>query len=230
MPASGRRKPLHRELIVATATDLAERSGLDAVTLRAVAGLLRVSPMALYRHVATYDELIDLVIEELIAREPSARVRWPEGWRERIRIVAGQIRSSVMRHPTILAVAQRRSVVNSMALDHMERLFEALTADGFTLEEAVDIYSNLVAFVLGFVALEHGREQARLSAHRTVHEQRGATLDGFVQAAAKHPLVRAAAVHLAKLTDPEHFTNGVERFIAGIHRGGRSQPGPPGAE
>src|SRR5689334_25160820 len=94
-----RRKPLSRELIVGAAADLAQRSGLDAVTLRAVAREVRVSPMALYRHVATYDQLLDLVIEELIAREPSATVRWPEGWPERIRLVAEQIRSSVMRHP-----------------------------------------------------------------------------------------------------------------------------------
>ena len=46
---------------------LASEKGLTAVTMRAVAGRLGVSPMALYRHVGDKQGLLDGLVERLMA-------------------------------------------------------------------------------------------------------------------------------------------------------------------
>ena len=75
---TGRPARLSRSSIVSTAIDLADRSGLDAVTMRAVAAELDSVAAALYRHVHGRDELIDLIRDEVLAerREVKATGQW----------------------------------------------------------------------------------------------------------------------------------------------------------
>src|SRR5699024_11736084 len=63
----------------------ADRSGLEAVTMRAVAAELDGVAAALYRHVRGRDELIDLIRDEVLAerRERSEERRVGEEGRER---------------------------------------------------------------------------------------------------------------------------------------------------
>ena len=65
-PAEKRERPT-REAIVATATGLADTHGLDAVSVRKVAAALNTRPMDLYRYFTRKDELIDLMVDEVIA-------------------------------------------------------------------------------------------------------------------------------------------------------------------
>src|SRR5450756_185715 len=57
--------PLNREIIVQTALAVADVEGLDAVTLRKVAGQLRTGPMRLYGYLSTKEELLDLMVDAL---------------------------------------------------------------------------------------------------------------------------------------------------------------------
>ena len=68
----GRPARLSRSSIVRTAIDLADHSGLDAVTMRAVAAELDSVAAALYRHVQGRDELIDLIRDEVLVERPEA--------------------------------------------------------------------------------------------------------------------------------------------------------------
>ncbi|HCB57252.1 MAG TPA: hypothetical protein DEP82_04770, partial [Arthrobacter bacterium] len=53
------RPALSRQRVVHTAIQHADSAGLDALTMRQVAGMLQVAPMALYRHISNRDDLID---------------------------------------------------------------------------------------------------------------------------------------------------------------------------
>ena len=62
MPArapAARKERLNRDRVLRTAVDLADRGGIDALSMRHLAGELGVVPMALYKHVADKDELLD---------------------------------------------------------------------------------------------------------------------------------------------------------------------------
>ena len=75
--------PLSRDRIVATARDLADREGLDAVTLRRLAAELDVHVTSLYNHVATRDAIVDGIVELLIS-EANLPGR-PRNWEEWVR-------------------------------------------------------------------------------------------------------------------------------------------------
>jgi AcrR family transcriptional regulator len=76
--------------VVAAGARLAERAGVDAVGVRAVAGELGVTPMALYRHVGNSDALHRAVVETLVAGLPIAQAT--EDWRNDVRVWARSAR------------------------------------------------------------------------------------------------------------------------------------------
>jgi TetR/AcrR family tetracycline transcriptional repressor len=74
-----RNVPLSREVIVSAALELAEREGLDRLTMRALASQLGVTPMAIYYHVPDKEALVDLVVDEVHKRQVPLELT-SEGW------------------------------------------------------------------------------------------------------------------------------------------------------
>jgi AcrR family transcriptional regulator len=63
-----RRKPLTRKRVLRAALALADRDGVESLTMRRLGGKLGVEAMALYKHVANKDDILD-GIAELVVRE-----------------------------------------------------------------------------------------------------------------------------------------------------------------
>ena len=95
----GRVAQISRTAVLATALRLADERGLAAVTMHAVARSLGVTPMALYRHVADKDALLDGLVELLLTEypRPVAEGRWDE----RLVALADGIRATARRHPAV---------------------------------------------------------------------------------------------------------------------------------
>jgi len=77
-PAAERREPLTRERVLATAVELADRGGAEALSMRKLGQELDVDPMALYRHVRNKDDLLDGVLAVVVGQmEPApAGLAW----------------------------------------------------------------------------------------------------------------------------------------------------------
>jgi AcrR family transcriptional regulator len=94
------RVTLTREIVSEAALALADAEGLDALTFRRLAGVLRVTPMALYNYVASKDELI-----EAIGARAFGEFAFPEdegsGWQEQLRALARAFRQLLIRHPSV---------------------------------------------------------------------------------------------------------------------------------
>src|ERR1700722_8902746 len=91
--------PLRRELVLDAALTVAERVGLERLSMRLVAGELGVSAMALYRHVKDKDDLLDGLVERLLGE-----IRLPDEslpWDTRLRALAGEVRVLARRHPEL---------------------------------------------------------------------------------------------------------------------------------
>jgi AcrR family transcriptional regulator len=71
--------PLTREAIVAASLELAERDGLERLSMRGLATELGVTPMAIYHHVPDKESLVDLVVAEVHERQVPL-VLTDEGW------------------------------------------------------------------------------------------------------------------------------------------------------
>jgi AcrR family transcriptional regulator len=80
----GRSVPLTREIIVAAALKIAERDGLEGLTMRALASELGVTPMATYYHVPDKVSLVNLVVDAVHERQEPLEIG-PDGWEESLR-------------------------------------------------------------------------------------------------------------------------------------------------
>lgn len=84
------------------AVGIADREGLSAVTMKAVAGKLGMSTMGLYRYVDSRDSLLEVMVESA-ATDPPARLADPGlGWREATRLWAHYFAEGIRLHPWTL--------------------------------------------------------------------------------------------------------------------------------
>ena len=58
--------PLNRDRVLAAAVELADEVGIEALSMRRLAQELGVVPMALYKHVANKEELLDGMVDAIV--------------------------------------------------------------------------------------------------------------------------------------------------------------------
>src|SRR5215211_6111081 len=71
------REPLTKERILRAAVALADEGGVESLSMRRIAQELDVVPMALYKHVANKDEMLDGMVDVVVGEiDPRPAVRW----------------------------------------------------------------------------------------------------------------------------------------------------------
>lgn len=145
---------LDREMVLAAAVELAERRGVDAISLRAVADRLEVTPMALYRHVGDKQALLDGMIERLLLELPLPDPAAP--WRDQLGVMATGLRATAGRHPGLFPLLLQRPAATTGALRVREAVYDALRASGVPEAMVPRTERILSTFLLGFAASEAG--------------------------------------------------------------------------
>lgn len=159
-----RSSPLRRADIVADAIGETELGRLDDLTMRGIADRLLVTPMALYAHVADKDEILDEVLDHVLAQLPDPTQR---NWRAWMSEFAEQLHQTLRDHPALLDRYLRRPVGVPAAITRMEAALAVLHDAGFSDDECVDVYAALHACTVGFSALEVTRQAATIAFGRT---------------------------------------------------------------
>lgn len=142
---------LVRDAVLRAGLDLADEGGLDAVTLRAVAERLDVTPMALYRHVAGKPDLLDGMADALYAElaVPQARSDW---WDE-LAALARSTRRVLLAHPAV-ATLFSRPLAGPHSLRLGEALLDTLQRAGFYPAEVEELHEQLTQMVFALVVPE----------------------------------------------------------------------------
>lgn len=130
--APGSREPLTRGRVIGAAIVIADEEGLSAVTMRRVAEALGVVPMALYKHVADKEDLVEGMVDALVDAFPTPPCEGRGQWRTALRDSAIGARAVVSRHPWARRAIETRSVRTPAVLAHMERTSQVLLRAGFT--------------------------------------------------------------------------------------------------
>jgi len=124
-----RRQLLAQGEIVTTAIGIADREGIEAVSMRRVGRELGVGAMTLYHHVADKDELIELmgdaISAEMLVPEP-----FPDGWRAAMGEIAHRTRDTFARHPWLIRTVGEYSQVTLNGLRHIEQSLRAVSELG----------------------------------------------------------------------------------------------------
>ena len=122
---TAQRRSLDRAAIVKAAISLADREGLDAVSIRRIAGALEARPMTLYRHVPSKGDLLDLMFDEL-AGEALLADSLPKRWREALTAIAARTRDIGLAHPWSLQLLGQRAQVGPNTLAVLDEWLRAV--------------------------------------------------------------------------------------------------------
>jgi AcrR family transcriptional regulator len=148
----GRPARIDRDQVLAEALALADAEGLEALTMARVAQCVGVTPMALYRHVGNKAELLDGVVELLLTEFPLPPEELP--WPERLTLLAGSIRASAWRHPSVFPLLLQRPAATPEALRTRKAVYRALGDAGVPDDRVAQVERLVSTAVLGFAVSE----------------------------------------------------------------------------
>ena len=148
LPGTRPRHRLSRERVLRTAIRRADQGGLEALSMRTLAEELEVAPMALYRHVANKDDLIDAMIDVIFSEIglPSGGADWKTAMRQR----ALSLRDVLARHRWAIGLMESRRNPGPANLRHHDAVIGRLRAAGFDVGMAAHAYSLLDSYIYGF--------------------------------------------------------------------------------
>jgi AcrR family transcriptional regulator len=154
-PAAGSRVPLSSARVFAAAIALADREGIDALTMRHLAEELGVEAMSLYYHVANKEAILDGVVEAIVEEigdelggfeVPASVPDWKTALRERILIA----RTVMMRHRWAPAVFETRTAMSGNAIRYFHGIIGLMKEAGFTYDQVHHAMHALGSRALGF--------------------------------------------------------------------------------
>ena len=147
------REPLNRDRIVAAAVALVDTDGVDALSMRTLAGRLGCAPMSLYNHVADKDELLTAMLEAIADEiEPLEPDREPF---DAIRARAISTRDALARHPWAAELWQR-AVPGPARTRLMEELLEMLARTDLSPKVAHHGFHAVNNHVVGYTLQDLG--------------------------------------------------------------------------
>lgn len=120
---------LNRARVVQAAVDVADSEGLDAVSIRRIALELGVRPMSLYSHIASKDDLVALMLNE-VSGELLVPGTLPADWRDALRRIARRARNAYIAHPWMLHAFGRGPRVGPNMLRRAEQSASAVAGLG----------------------------------------------------------------------------------------------------
>jgi AcrR family transcriptional regulator len=146
------RPRLNRDLVLRAALELADRDGIDALTMRRLAQQLAVEAMSLYHHVANKVELLDGMIDLVFAEIdlPSRE----DDWKRALRARAISAREVLVRHLWAIGLMESRTSPGPATLRHHDAVLGCLREGGFSLPATAHAYSLLDSYIYGFALQE----------------------------------------------------------------------------
>ena len=143
-----RRTQLTRERVVSAAIDLADRDGIEAVSMRKLAQELGVEAMALYTHVRNKDDLLDGMVDAVISEIPirADGVDWKTSLRQTVLAARGV----VLRHPWAPRTIETRTTPVPAVPVYVNAVIGILREGGFSIALAHHALHILGSRVLGF--------------------------------------------------------------------------------
>lgn len=212
--------------IIRAATTIADRDGLDALSMRRVADHLGVGTMSLYTHVPGKPALVELMIDaacgELYADldEPA---RQPGGWQQALRFIAERNFEWYLRHPWLLHVLTGRPVLGPHVSEKYEAELRPLDGIGLTDVQMDSVLTLVLAHVEGMARWQVTLGRVRRESGETDDDwwraqepALAAVMDG-----SRFPLAgrvgTAAGEQFQSAGDPAHTLRfGLDRILDGV--------------
>jgi AcrR family transcriptional regulator len=221
------RKPLTKERVLEQAIALADKDGIDGLSMRKLGQALGVEAMSLYNHVANKGELVTEMVNRVIEgfELPDDEPRWDEA----IRRCAISAHDLLIQHPWACRLALVPSDVRTVSgprIRYMEWLLRRLREAGFPPELTYSAYHTLDSHIFGFTLWQLGHAEAARAMVPPDGESVAEWATRFVQQMRPvYPyLAEHADQHMAAgARDGQHeFEFGLDLIVDGLRRRKRS--------
>lgn len=135
--ATGRRPRLAVDDVVTAGIALADAEGLAALSMSGVADALGVGTMTLYTYVSSKAELLDLMVDDVLAERalPGPGEPRPQPWRAQVALYAEATRAMYRRHPWLRHVSAVRPPIGPGMLAEREYVLSTLDGSGLPLAD-----------------------------------------------------------------------------------------------
>ena len=209
--ATRRRAPLTRERVLRAALRIADREGIDSVSMRKLGQALGVEAMSLYKHVADKEDILDGLADLVIGE-----VELPPGdleWMPALRRIAISVHEALLRHPWAAAVLDSRLHPGPARLRYLDTVIGILRRAGFSLPDVARAFMALDSHIYGFTLQETNIPFA-------IEEAPQAAAQVAAHAGNEYPDLRAIALLAA--TEPQafpvEFEFGLDILLDGLDR------------
>jgi AcrR family transcriptional regulator len=147
-PTTRRRPPLNRDAILDAAIDLADRDGLEAVTMRRLGQRVGVEAMSLYKHVKDKEDLLAGIADRIAAEFalPSREVEW----RAALRASYLEAYQVLLRHPWAAGLLESMRQPGPARLAYLDAVVGVLRDAGFRLPDVAHAFGALDSQLYGF--------------------------------------------------------------------------------
>ena len=149
-----KRTPLNRQRVLEAAVKLADRDGLESLSMRHLGGELGVEAMSLYNHVSNKDDLLDGIVDVVAGGFADPRAVEGDDWRDVIRQCATTEHAVLLEHPWVAALAESRVMTGPIRLRYYDALLGVLRDAGFSMLAAYRANLVIDSYVYGFTLQE----------------------------------------------------------------------------
>lgn len=147
-PSAARRQTLTRDRVLETAVDLADRHGLESVSMRGLGQELGVEAMSLYTHVRSKADLLDGMVEVVMGEVPAVEAR--NDWKSAMRESILGARDVLRRHPWAPDVIETRAAPGPAMLKQYDTVMGILRGGGLSLDLTHHAIHLLGSRLVGF--------------------------------------------------------------------------------
>jgi AcrR family transcriptional regulator len=145
---AARRAQLTRERVVAAGIELADRDGIESISMRRLAQELGVEAMSLYTHVRNKEDLLDGMVDAVIGEIPTSA----DGadWKTSLREMVLAARGVVLTHPWAPHPIESRTTPGPAMMRYVNTVIGVLREGGFTVAQVHHALHILGSRALGF--------------------------------------------------------------------------------
>ena len=133
---------------MAAAIELADRDGIESISMRKLAQELGVEAMSLYTHVRNKNDLLDGMVDAVIGQIPISTES--ADWKTSLRQLALAARSVMLRHPWAPRTVEAQATPGPAALRHINTVLGILREGGFSIAQTHHALHILGSHLLGF--------------------------------------------------------------------------------
>jgi TetR/AcrR family tetracycline transcriptional repressor len=210
----GERTRLSKRAVVERALKLADADGLDALTIRKLAQDLGVTPMALYWHFRSKDDLLEGMAEQVWS-EIEVRVDLSIPWWAQLQGGLESLLRVLRAHPAAPQLVLEHEKQNEAAQRATEAALEILRGAGFDPQHASEIARSTLWTGITLVMSEAGYHP-ELSEDERAEHQRRTEITFATLPVARYPRLVECAAPMSSCDPDLHYQLGVELFIAGV--------------